>query len=569
VATKKTIPFEASARLQRLIGRDLIPNAQMAIAELVKNGYDSGASVVRIFIQPDTPKEPSLITITDDGEGMSGDEIERLFMFAGYSERSDQVSTAKRIPTGEKGIGRFAADKLGKTLEVFTAKKPKSGIHLSIDWREFEKKSAKRFSDVTATYEIEDVSNFLKGKSGTVLKIGRLRNKWNKKEVDDLITWLGDLLNPFSKPKGFSIELEIGGSKRGTIEINPTPPKGNLSVDISVINEKVRRIVKVLENKKPVIDESTGSSAELAALNGLRARFIYFDKRPKKEDTGGGLPGVRVYRDGFRIEPFGSPKSDWLGVAEHRAKRAGHAHIVPSRLFGFVEISRKKHPDLKDTTSRQALLDTDAARNLVTVLGEGLSSLADIIRERNAEPRWKENILRKQANLEEARLHTLDIVASGLVHELRQPLQSIRTEADNITERLKQLGINDPDIIDSQKSIDRGIERIEKNISFVSDISKGNPTDLVECDLVELIKKDIVFFSNRCKPLGIEISLHAPDTQLATINELALSNIILNFIRNAMDAIAASGGKSIEISLPASSRRSIPNFPPVLLPASC
>lgn len=83
MAAKKTIPFEASARLQRLIGRGLIPNEEMAIVELVKNAYDSGAHRVRIFIQPDQPKEPGFIRIIDDGSGMSESDIERLFMFAG------------------------------------------------------------------------------------------------------------------------------------------------------------------------------------------------------------------------------------------------------------------------------------------------------------------------------------------------------------------------------------------------------------------------------------------------------------------------------------------------------
>src|SRR6266581_6145076 len=116
----KKVPFEASAHLQRLIGRELIPNDEMAIVELVKNSYDSNARNVRIHIRPETVREPGLIRISDDGSGMSEQDIKRLFMFAGYSERPDEVRRAERIPTGEKGIGRFAADKLGGRLDVFT-----------------------------------------------------------------------------------------------------------------------------------------------------------------------------------------------------------------------------------------------------------------------------------------------------------------------------------------------------------------------------------------------------------------------------------------------------------------
>lgn len=547
MAAKKTIPFEASARLQSLIGRGLIPNEEMAIVELVKNAYDSGACSVRIFIQPDQPREPGFIRIADDGSGMSEADINRLFMFAGYSERADQLSSAKRTPTGEKGIGRFATDKLGRTLDVFTKKSANAGLHLFIDWRKFEVRGTEKFSDIKATYELQDVSSKVLGKSGTVLEIHHLSRKWETGQVDKLATWLSDLLNPFSQPKDFSIELEIAGSKRGIITVDPVPPTGDISMEINVANDKVQTIIRERGSRATIVDHTAGSVADLTTLKGLRARFVYFHRRPKKANTRGLLAGVRVYRDGFRIEPFGSRSSDWLRIAEERAKRAGHAHIVPNRLFGFVEISRRRNPDLGDTTSRQALLDTDAARSLVTVLRGGLASLAEVLKTRK-EPRWRENRRRKQAELEQARLHTLGEVASGLAHELRQPLQSIRSEADNIREKLKLLGINDPDIVDAQESIDRGIVRINKNITFVSDLSKGNLTDVAECDLADLLGKEVSVISNRYAPQGITVSLQAPVNQRALINELALLIVVANLIQNAAQSLEESGG-NISVSL--------------------
>lgn len=100
-----------------------------------------------------------------------------LFMFAGYSERRDEVQSTKRTPTGEKEIGRFASDKLGEVLEVFTSKAGTTGIHLSINWRAFDVKGKKKFSDIGASYELDDMSAILPAKTGTVLEIGRLRGQ--------------------------------------------------------------------------------------------------------------------------------------------------------------------------------------------------------------------------------------------------------------------------------------------------------------------------------------------------------------------------------------------------------
>src|ERR1039458_1202725 len=101
MAKAKTLSFEVSANLQKLVGEELVTNEEMAIIELVKNAYDSGARNVTITIQPTTTREPGYIKIADDGPGMSFDEFKRIFMFAGYSERDVEAKTATRIPTGE------------------------------------------------------------------------------------------------------------------------------------------------------------------------------------------------------------------------------------------------------------------------------------------------------------------------------------------------------------------------------------------------------------------------------------------------------------------------------------
>jgi hypothetical protein len=103
-------------------------------------------------------------------------------------------------------------------------------------------------------------------------------------------------------------------------------------------------------------------------LVGLNGRLLYYIKKPPKAWVKGLSSGVQLYRDGFLMQPFGSPISDRLKLIETRAKRAGHAPVVPNRLFGFVDISRLTHPTLKDTTSRQTMLETDELNEAVRVL---------------------------------------------------------------------------------------------------------------------------------------------------------------------------------------------------------
>ncbi len=548
MATKK-IPFEASANLQRLIGRELIPNDEMAIVELVKNAYDSHARHVRIRIQPETEREPGSIRISDDGSGMSEQDIKNLFMFAGYSQRPDEVSGAARVPTGEKGIGRFAADKLGQELQVFTKKKrAKDGLRLTINWKDFENRK-KRFNEVEAAYTPSAVPGLGFADSGTVLLITNLRARWDARKIASLRTDLADLMNPLARPKDFEITLEIASGERSDSQvIEPQPPAADWIVDVTVAADRIHRVVR-REGEKAIVEEKKEDSpADLSYLRGLRARFQYFDKRPSKAAAKGLTAGVRVYRDGFRIEPFGSRTADWLHIAETRAKRAGHAHIVPTRLFGFVEISRTSHPELADTTSRQALLDTPTARSLVTVLRSQLDALGDLLRSR-AEPRWRENRRRQAIEVEQARLHILGVMSLGLAHELRQPLQTIRSEAHNIQTRLVQLGTKDAEIDAAQAAIDRSVERIDKNISLVSDISKGSVTDRAKCDLAEVVQKEVSWFALRASAAGIKLESNLPKVQAAVVNQFAVNNVLINYLQNALESVESSGGTKITVTL--------------------
>src|SRR5258708_24534985 len=149
MASNNSIKFEASAYLQTLIGRELIRSEALALIELVKNAYDSDAKNVTVTIRPPSPKEPGEIEVRDNGTGMSLSQFKRSFMFAGFSDKPNQTQGRDRVPTGEKGIGRIAADRLGQRLTVLTKTKSAiSAIQVDIDWSHFDSRT-KKFSDVT------------------------------------------------------------------------------------------------------------------------------------------------------------------------------------------------------------------------------------------------------------------------------------------------------------------------------------------------------------------------------------------------------------------------------------
>jgi signal transduction histidine kinase len=534
------LQFEASAYLQTLIGRELFRTEELAIVELVKNSYDSGAANVNVLIRPKSASEPGEIVVMDDGQGMTVAEFERRFMFAGYSERPTEVGKTERVPTGEKGIGRFASDRLGEHLAVITkVRGKKRALSVDIDWSAFRNRR-KKFSDIKVPYAEVEAPELAEVGNGTILRVTKLRELWTREQLLSLRRALSQLLNPYQRPNDFQITLVVPGSDvlTGPIEQQAVDEEmADIIINFRVLTdgtlERWRRGKQYPNGNR----EKQAVSVDLKPIAGLRGRYVYFLGRPSRAESRGLTAGVRIYRDGFRVEPFGSQAADWLGISEKRAKRAGHAHVVPTRLFGFVEISRTEHPKLKDTTSREALIDTEAVHALIHVLQKQISFLEDSIQRDVAQPRWAESRKRKVVELERAKIQTLSIMSFGLAHELRQPLQSIRTEAAIINKRLKQLNVPDEYIATAQKNIDTGIERIDSNIRLIAAISSGNADDISHFDLANVIEEECRLFATRCAAYGISLKTRLPESSTASLNSPTVTTVLLNLVKNAIDAL--------------------------------
>src|SRR5258708_29923649 len=125
--SQRTLPqsgsavFRPRARIIQTLGRDLISNETIAIQELIKNAYDADASRVTIsFEEPLTPGHGAII-IVDNGDGMTLDTLRKSWMEPATVSKLRKTKTRKgRRVTGEKGIGRFAAARVARILEMVT-----------------------------------------------------------------------------------------------------------------------------------------------------------------------------------------------------------------------------------------------------------------------------------------------------------------------------------------------------------------------------------------------------------------------------------------------------------------
>ena len=217
----ETLAFKVSAGLKNLIGRDLISDKYIAIFELVKNSYDANASNVKISYLISDQGNGKII-ISDNGSGMTYNDIIQKWLFVAYSEKKPQNRSKsayreeiKREVAGAKGVGRFSCDRLGASLQLITKTKDEDYAHVvNVNWNKFEVDDTKEFIEIPVDYT--QIAKLPSGFNwGTTLIVDNLREEWNREELLKLKRSLMKLISP-DADKGelpFDIEMDVPSEK--------------------------------------------------------------------------------------------------------------------------------------------------------------------------------------------------------------------------------------------------------------------------------------------------------------------------------------------------------------------
>jgi signal transduction histidine kinase len=125
----------------------------------------------------------------------------------------------------------------------------------------------------------------------------------------------------------------------------------------------------------------------------LGDRYEYFQA---KLDLFGGL---YIYRDGFRLLPYGRSDYDFLQFEERRGKSAGLYFFAKRRMFGYIEISRENNWRLREKSSREGLINNSAYREFRSLLIEFFIDLAKKYFSTNAEHDYKDKQIQQLKKL--------------------------------------------------------------------------------------------------------------------------------------------------------------------------
>ncbi|OHD86296.1 MAG: hypothetical protein A3I60_02360 [Sulfuricurvum sp. RIFCSPLOWO2_02_FULL_43_45] len=446
--------FTADSHLVEILGEQLIGSEKVGILELIKNAYDAHATYCKVIIEriptlQDIHEslytyngfEGPVIVIEDNGDGMDWRAIEQGWLRPASrmktdvkakikAERDKAVEEGKlgtfdslvkelkkahkgRIPLGEKGVGRFATQRLGKKLLLKSKTKDKEYEYvLEIDWSEFLPKDGKSIAlhDIGVSLSKQQPSRDYGIKnSGTQLIIygGKEGFDWDRESIEDLNTAILKLNAP-----NINIKKKVDILKEYDTESFeaflfcpqiPELPNTTPDHDIAPIFEfsglvDEQGLLDYELNFKPPYSVPIPEETEEDKTYNLKSNNISYWKNSgviRNPECGAfyihlkiwyrskpwidgpnaknlmdyldDFGGITIYRDGINVFPAEKGKeSDWLELSREQIKqsfRMSYYHMI-----GTLELDQTENFDLTDKTNREGMIENQAFKDLKVLL---------------------------------------------------------------------------------------------------------------------------------------------------------------------------------------------------------
>lgn len=606
---KDNVRFSVDAGIIDRLGKELVARHETAVSELVKNSYDADATKV-VIIFKESYIVGGTLEIEDNGLGMTKEQLINGFMRLSSSDKLHFPCSPRydRKRAGKKGIGRFSAQRLGKKLTIITQTlEAKEALKVVFYWDDF--RGDKELSFITN--EIEYIEK--QKKEGTTLLIERLRDSWTEAQIKRVYRYASETIQPFpiSKTKKNSKAPNDIGFKLKCIEIN----RGK---KFTIANEEIIFFKHALAEIKGIVDEEgymflsfnskkLGYKEKNIKLNDkpynirniyLKAHyFLYNSKntnfipkqiesliREKAKEQG----GIRLYRNGFRVLPYGEPDDDWLGLDASVRRRSilpGHGNI---NYFGFIEVNNESSSLFEETSSREGLIENNAliemedfgykvllesARRIAEfrgrkvsagqkewqkepekVIEEAIEELEEIKDEQDLETA-KEKILEISETIKEAKerqkvkkvelikeLNLLRVLAGlGLtigefIHEIKQYQGALQHDIRNI-ENSNSLD----EVLTVNKRVKSNLNGLSTYISYFDEaFSENVQRELKPIELrtvVYALKKTVEADVSKRKIEFIEPIFHGYNLYAIPMHKSEWASILFNFYTNARKAI--------------------------------
>lgn len=505
--------FRPRARLLSSLGEELISSETVAVLELVRNCYDADATRVELHFKNLSDLTEASLELRDNGHGMTEQVLLGPWMEPATDHKTrgrnaingGELSPGGRRRLGSKGVGRFATQRLGRKLLLVTRPlQLQYELEAHFDWSVLE--GTNHYLDqLEVPWKRREPGLF--NIQGTSLQMTSLRDAWNDERFERLRIGLSRLISPVLEGQQFEIVLIVNGVEE---QIRPIIDRQRAMFSLEGRVEEGGHAILTYADLHGT--HETWERALIWSPGGLSCGAFQFrihswdlDREALEPFLAQASPpiksrdfkrllrehaGISLYRDGFRILPYGEPDNDWLRLDRRRVNNPT-LRFSNNQLLGWIQLSAEMNPELKDQTNREGLVDNEAYRHLQAVVIELLSMLET----RRAHARRRSTPLQNRApTLPELTTRSdkeIDKVLDGLesgrearpqVGQLRELLQTRRAEVAGAVQHYAGLATSGVLSAQVYQQLQHPLKKLRHELKMVQhDLDAESLELIVEC----------------------------------------------------------------------------------------
>ncbi len=425
--------------LFRELGELLVGRDSTALIELIKNAYDADATEVTVYGERLNNPEEGHILVIDDGVGMNAEAFTKGFLriASRLKEQGERRSALfQRRYTGAKGIGRLAAHKLARKLEVDSVPRfaesdgIREALNATIDWDKIEQYETLDDLDSTDAILLETKTIRKNAHSGTTLLLSQLRKAWTETERArffaevqsfDPPSFLREPLprsiiektllfdTPVMRDQGsdavappFQVNLEgdfaagedylalVAEVATWVLEIQAVPGSDEVHFAVAPTKSNREDNPEAGEFKQSIPHPTPDKGPHFEAR--ILIREGHFRRRTDQRVWGTHVSGIRVYMEGFRVLPYGDQKDDWLSIDADYTRRPrqlemleklrlgvetmdpdeGLTRMPSNNYFGAIFLTQERCPSLRVLVNREGFIPEAGFDTLVHLVRTGI-----------------------------------------------------------------------------------------------------------------------------------------------------------------------------------------------------
>jgi signal transduction histidine kinase len=293
---------------------------------------------------------------------------------------------------------------------------------------------------------------------------------------------------------------------------------------------------------------------------------------------------IYIYRDDFRIYPYGDRDNDWIKLDSYRGLVKAGYYLSNDQLIGYINITTERNPNLRDKTNREGLLEqgtayedlrfltlsalnflnvqyrksiekakakhlkertsnlflqTEAVENKMKGLHKYLTQAQDLkgnnlLRELNEEYYRERTAYRKQIEIVED-LAGVGIAVDAASHDLMIVMNRAVEKVDEVQELVNSTDLDQEKLIDKVDALQGQLVFVRSLLTGIQPLFRSSRRRNKELRISNILEKVRRYYEIPLKRIKAEVNIREIGTPLiVTSNEGVLLQLFINLMDNSV-----------------------------------